>query len=344
MFKFLKEKIGQAIRRITKKVEEEIPQKEVPEKVEEIASETKSKEEEIEEERKKTKKKSEKKTKELIEVKKERGDVERVKEEVEEGLEEKSKKGFFSRIFSKKEEKGEIREEEGPKVQEERIEIKEEKRDREKRREVGGRGEQEEKRKEEKSEKKDVEEKKGFFERIKERVTTTRISGEKFDELFGDLEVALMENNVAVGVIDKIKEDLKERVVDKPIKRGEIFDVIKNGLRESIEDLLDVEKVDLIVKIREKKEKPYVILFVGVNGSGKTTSIAKVANYLKGKGVSSIMVAGDTWRAASIQQLEEHGKRIGVKVVKHDYGSDPAAVAFDGIKSAKAKNVDCVLI
>jgi fused signal recognition particle receptor len=81
-----------------------------------------------------------------------------------------------------------------------------------------------------------------------------------------------------------------------------------------------------------------------VNGSGKTTSIAKFAYLLKQQGLSSIMAAGDTWRAASIQQLEEHGKNLGIRVVKQDYGSDPAAIAFDAIAAAKAHKIDVVLV
>ncbi|MDP3917327.1 MAG: signal recognition particle-docking protein FtsY [Nanoarchaeota archaeon] len=186
--------------------------------------------------------------------------------------------------------------------------------------------------------------KKGLLGKIKETISTKKISPEKFDEIFEELEIALLENNVALEVIDKIRDDLKVEIVDKPISRNDFSSKISDSLKKSISDLFDAEKIDLIKKIRDKQEKPYVICFVGVNGSGKTTSIAKVANYLKDKGVGVLMVAGDTWRAASIQQLEEHGKKLNVKVIKHNYGSDPAAVAFDGIKSAKSNNIDAVLI
>ena len=149
---------------------------------------------------------------------------------------------------------------------------------------------------------------------------------------------------MALEVIDKIKNDLKEELVDKPIKRKEIESKILKSLKQSITNLFEVDSIDIIDKIKNKKDEPYVVCFVGVNGSGKTTSIAKLANHLKKNGLSVLLVAGDTWRAASIQQLEEHGTNLGIRVIKHNYGSDPAAVAFDGIKAAKANNVDVVLI
>ncbi len=188
------------------------------------------------------------------------------------------------------------------------------------------------------------EEKKGFFERLKQTVTSSKIDSNKFEDLFQELELALLENNVALEVIDRIKEDLKSKLVDKPLKRSAIASIIKQSLKESIEDILSQEPIDLIKLIKEKKEKPFVIVFLGVNGSGKTTSLAKVANYLKNNKISCVIAAADTWRAASLQQLEEHGKNLGIKVIKHDYGSDPAAVTFDSVKHAKAAKIDAVLV
>ena len=184
-------------------------------------------------------------------------------------------------------------------------------------------------------------EKKGFFEKIKEAITTKTISAEKFNELFWELELALLENNVAVEVIEKIKKDLKEEIVDKPLKRGKVEETIEEALKKSIEGLF-VDDFDLEKEI--KKKKPYVIVFFGINGSGKTTSIARLAYLLKEKGLKCVMAAADTFRAAAIQQLEEHGKKLDIKVIKHDYGSDPAAVAFDAIKHAEAKGLDIVLV
>ncbi|MBI2558438.1 signal recognition particle-docking protein FtsY [Candidatus Woesearchaeota archaeon] len=186
--------------------------------------------------------------------------------------------------------------------------------------------------------------KKGFFAAIKEKVITTRINEAQFEKLFWELELALMENNVAVEVIEKIKNDLKEELVEKPIKRTRVEETIQEALKGSIEGLFQSSSMDLIQEVKNKKEKPYIIAFFGINGSGKTTSIAKLANMLKEKNISCVLAASDTFRAASIEQLQLHADNIGIKLIKHDYGSDPAAVAFDAIKHAKARDIDVVLI
>ncbi len=188
------------------------------------------------------------------------------------------------------------------------------------------------------------EEKKGFFSRLTEKITTTKLSYEKFENLFSDLELALMENNVAFEVIEKIKHDLGKNLVEKPIKRTKIEETIGNSLKASIMDLFKVEKAGLLEKIKAKDEKPFVIAFFGINGSGKTTTIAKIADLLKNSNLSCVLAASDTFRAASIEQLQVHADKLGLKLIKHDYGSDPAAVSFDAIKHAKAKNINVVLI
>lgn len=321
MFKFLKEKLKGVLGKISKKVEEE-----APEEVKEVITEKKIK--------KKEKRPKEKKKKERIEEKKEER-IEEVKIEVEEKkIEEKEpevkKKGFFARIFKKekKEEKPEeVIEEKGVKK-----EIAEEKPPEEKVEEVKDEVLVEEP------------EKKGFFSRIKERIVTKKISNDKFEELFSDLEIILLENNVALEVVDKIKEDLKNKLVDKPIKRGEVLDTIRLNLKTSIEDLLSIESIDVIKRIKEKKDRPYVILFVGINGSGKTTTLAKIANLCLKNKLSVVLGAGDCFRKGSIEQLEEWGKRLGVKVIKHQYGSDSAAVCWDTVAFAKSHNIDVVLL
>lgn len=184
---------------------------------------------------------------------------------------------------------------------------------------------------------------KGFFSKITEKLTTRKISEDKFEELFNDLEIALLENNVALEVIDKIKEDLKVDLVDVPLK-GKIENLIKNSLKNSLEDVLKESNFDLIQEIKNKSDKPYIIVFVGINGSGKTTTIAKLANLFIKNNLKPVLVAADTFRAASIQQLEEHADNLKIKLIKHDYGSDPAAVAFDGVKYSKSHDMDVVLI
>ncbi|MDP4012602.1 MAG: signal recognition particle-docking protein FtsY [Candidatus Nanoarchaeia archaeon] len=185
------------------------------------------------------------------------------------------------------------------------------------------------------------EEKKGFFGKLKEKITTTKISEDKFDDLFWELELALLENNVAVEIIEKIKENLKKSLVNNPIKRGETMKVVQDTLRITLENSF-VQPFDVLDRIKNKK--PYVICFFGINGAGKTTTIAKFVRMLQEQGLRVVLAASDTFRAAAIHQLEVHAERLGVKVIKQDYGSDPAAVAFDAIKHAEAKDIDVVLI
>ncbi len=186
------------------------------------------------------------------------------------------------------------------------------------------------------------EEKKGFFSRLKEKATTIEFTNSEFEQQFEDLELTLMENNVALEAIDLIKFKLKQKIVGKRLLKKELEGAVKEGLRDSINELL-ITPYNLIEKIK-MADKPYVILFFGINGTGKTTSIAKFAYMLKQNKLSCVLAAGDTFRAASIEQLEKHGEKLQVKVIKHDYGSDPAAVGFDAIKYAKSHNIDVVLI
>ena len=198
-------------------------------------------------------------------------------------------------------------------------------------------------------EKEDVEEveeepkkKEGFFQRFKKSVTTKKINQEQFNDFFFELELALLENNVAVEVIEKIRASLEMDLVNVSIDKKEIEGIVEKSLKKSLEEIFDVEKVDMLKQI-EEKDGVFLVVFVGVNGSGKTTTIAKIANMLKEKGISCVLAAADTFRAASQEQLEEHGENLGIKVIKHDYGSDPAAVIFDAVKHAKAKGIKVVL-
>ena len=190
--------------------------------------------------------------------------------------------------------------------------------------------------------KEEPKEKKSFFKKIKDTITTTTLSETKFNELFWDLEIALLENNVAIEVIEKIKNDLKEELVESKVARKKINETIIETLTNSMNELLSDEKIDLIK--RAKKKKPFVILFVGVNGSGKTTTLAKLAYLLQEKNLGCVLAAGDTFRAAAIEQLTIHADNLGAKIIKQEHGSDSAAVAFDAIKHAEANNKDFVLI
>lgn len=186
------------------------------------------------------------------------------------------------------------------------------------------------------------EKKKGFFKKIFSGITKIKISEEDFEEYSEDLELLLLENNVALEVSEKIIQELKEKIVGKEIPKKEIEEKIKESLKEIIEEIL-VEPFDLIEKIKQKNE-PFVILFCGINGGGKTTTIAKLANTLKNKKISCIIAAADTFRAAAIDQIKKHGENLQIKVISHEYGTDPASVGFDAINYAKKNKIKCVLI
>lgn len=185
--------------------------------------------------------------------------------------------------------------------------------------------------------------KKGFLKKIKTKINKVKISEKEFDIYAEELKMLLLENNVALEVTEKMINDLRGKITGQELLKKEIEGEIKDAFKEIISEIL-VEPFDLAEKIREKKEKPYVILFCGINGSGKTTTIAKIAESLKKQKISSVMAASDTFRAASIEQLKYHGDNIGIKVISHDYGTDPAAVGFDAIAYAKKNHVYCVLI
>ena len=176
-----------------------------------------------------------------------------------------------------------------------------------------------------------------------DRKTSRGISEEKLNDLLWDLEIGLLESDVAYSVIESIKNDIKEELKYISVERSKISELVENVLRNAIEHVLKSSEMDFDEFIDNSK-KPVVIMFVGVNGSGKTLSIGKMATLLKKRGKSSVMAAGDTFRAGAIEQLGIHANNVGVKLVKHGPSADPAAVAFDAIEHAKAKHKDVVLL
>lgn len=186
--------------------------------------------------------------------------------------------------------------------------------------------------------------KKSIEEIVKtEKKPSRGISEEKLDELLWDLEVGLLESDVAYSVIESIKKDIKEELRHVSFERSKIGEMVEKVLRNAIAHVLTSSEIDFDEFIAKNK-KPVVIMFVGVNGSGKTLSIAKIATLLKKQGKSCVMAAGDTFRAGAIEQLGIHAENVGVKLVKHGPGADPAAVAYDAIEHAKAKHKDVVLL
>ena len=167
------------------------------------------------------------------------------------------------------------------------------------------------------------------------------------DAVLYDLELSLLESDVAVEVIDSIKSDLKDRLVGTSVEKKETESFVKNSLIEIISGLFEgAGTVDLLDNIARKKHtgEPYIIVFVGINGTGKTTSLAKIAHLLRDSKFSVVVAAADTFRAGAIEQLREHTNRLGLKIVAQNYGADPAAVARDAVLYAKSHKVDCVLV
>jgi fused signal recognition particle receptor len=166
------------------------------------------------------------------------------------------------------------------------------------------------------------------------------------DVLF-QLEISLLESDVATEVIDSIKSDLKQKLIGTKVNRKEIEQFVRQSLIQSISSLFDsVGKIDLLSKITSKKnsQEPFIILFVGINGTGKTTTLAKIAHMLQKSKFSLVVAASDTFRAGAIEQLKEHTDRLKLKLVAQNYGSDPAAVARDAVLYAKSHKIDCVLV
>ena len=167
------------------------------------------------------------------------------------------------------------------------------------------------------------------------------------EDILFELEISLLESDVAIEVIDSIKSDLKEKLIGSKVDKHEIEKFVKDSLISSISSLFDTAgEFDLFKKINEKKDQgqPYLILFVGINGTGKTTSLAKVAHLLKEAKYSVVIAAADTFRAGAIEQLREHSNRLNLKLVAQNYNSDPAAVARDAVLYAKSHKTDVVLI
>ena len=194
-----------------------------------------------------------------------------------------------------------------------------------------------------------------MFEKLKaglsslvSKITTTELKTKQLQPVLSDFKLSLLENDVAFPVAERICDEMAKRLNGVEIKRLEDRkEVVKKNLGEVMLEILNTGKqIDLLKMTDEKREKgkPLVVAFVGINGTGKTTSIAKIAKLFMKRGYTTVLAGSDTYRAGSIEQLEEHSKRLGVRMIKHKYGADPAAVAFDAIKHAEAHGINVVLI
>lgn len=178
----------------------------------------------------------------------------------------------------------------------------------------------------------------GALKKTKENVSTKLrllfAKNKLGDEFYDELEEILISADVSVRTAEDIIEQVKEEAIGEKLKdQNFVIDLLKDILQDTLEQA-ETPKI----------EYPAVIMLVGVNGVGKTTTIGKLAHWFKAQGKSVVLAAGDTFRAAAAEQLEVWGERAGVRVIRHEEGSDPAAVVYDAIASAKAKNTDVVLI
>jgi len=186
------------------------------------------------------------------------------------------------------------------------------------------------------------------FSSLVDKISTQELSEEKLEPILQNFKIDLLENDVALVVADRITEELKHRI--KGIHVGRFEDkegMVEQALRKILVEILTKgEPVDLLDLAEEKRRerKPLTMVFAGINGTGKTTTIGKVAKLFMNKGFSVILACSDTYRAGAIEQLEEHAKRLGVKMIKHEYGSDATSVAFDAVAHAEAKGFNVVLV
>ncbi len=193
-----------------------------------------------------------------------------------------------------------------------------------------------------------------MFERLREslrglvdKLSKKSFTEEELDQILWDLQLQLVSNDVALKVAEHIGSELRRRLQGLEAPRfGDRGEIVRDALRGAIKGILKTPSKDLL-KLAEEKHRshePLILLFIGVNGTGKTTTIAKVARLLMRHGYRGVLASGDTYRAGAIEQLEEHARRLGLRVIRHRYGADPAAVSYDAVEHARARGYDAVLI
>jgi len=177
-------------------------------------------------------------------------------------------------------------------------------------------------------------------EDIAKKLTEKEISEEDLKDVLWDMEISLLESNVSLEIVELLNTRIKDALIGKKLSSLEIKDKIKASLKSLLDELL--LEGEFLERIREK-ETPRLIIFIGFNGVGKTTTIAKLGKFLLDKRYSVIFAAGDTYRAGAIEQLEEHARNLNIKVIKNRYGADSAAVIYDAVRYAESHKIDFVL-
>ena len=189
----------------------------------------------------------------------------------------------------------------------------------------------------------DGEAKGGIFSFVREKT----ISEKHVEDILWELEMELLQGDVAMEVANAVCESVKDDLVGKKIKRSnDITEYTYLALKNAVAEIIDIPGKSMTEMIEEKKAQgePLVVMFVGINGTGKTTTIGKLANYYLKMGYTPVIAASDTFRAGAIEQVTYHADNVGVKIIKHKKGSDPAAVAYDAVEHAKAQGKELVLI
>jgi len=189
---------------------------------------------------------------------------------------------------------------------------------------------------------------KSSFGGLVQKISQKELSDKEISQILDEFLLVLVENDVAYSVAQKICSSLRDRLKTVEVRRfSDSTEPAKTVLREVLLELLKGSGEESFFKVlneRKSEQKSCIILFVGVNGTGKTSSIAKIGHLLLRRGFSVVIAAADTYRTGSIEQIEEHARRIGIKTIKHDYGGDSAAVAFDAVNYASAHGINVVLI
>jgi fused signal recognition particle receptor len=170
-----------------------------------------------------------------------------------------------------------------------------------------------------------------------------RLSEGDLEETFWNLQLELLQSDVAAETVDHLMESLKKKLLDREIEKDQVNAYVRGKIREVLLETLTTGNEFNLVGYVQKHEKPVKIVFFGVNGTGKTTTIAKVAHYLMKNNLTCVIAAADTFRAGAIEQAEKHAHAVGVKVIRHQKGSDAAAVVYDAIEHAKSRGIDVVL-
>ena len=279
-----------------------------------------------------------------------KSDVAEIPQEVESLSEEEEDKPKKSRFWSRNKEETPSEEEEEDSLEEEP-----------KKSRFWSRNKEETPSEEEPLEESEDEEKSRFWSRNKDEkqeedeepsgmfsfITAKTISEKHLEDILWELEMGLLEGDVAMEVASAVVDSVKEDLVGRKIKRSnDITEYTYNALRNAVSEIIDIPAKSMTEMIEAKKAEgePLVVMFVGINGTGKTTTIGKLANYYLKKGYTPVIAAADTFRAGAIEQVNYHADNVGVKLIKHQKGSDPAAVAFDAVEHAKAQGKELVLI